>query len=117
MAGFTWQQPPSAVFPAGAEAYVAAIRAGVLALANSYAPEIEAWMKENAAWTDRTGNARQTLWAEVLDMGERIVLAFGHGMDYGTFLELDYGGRYAIVTPALDRFGPLLWRDTVAMLR
>jgi hypothetical protein len=73
-------------------------------------------MKENAPWTDRTSNARQTLWAEVFAMSDVVVLAFGHGMDYGTFLELANQGRFAIITPALDVFGPQIWNDAKALV-
>lgn len=112
----TWQRRPSDAVPEMVDAYRNALHAALLALAQSYAPEIEAWMKENARWTDRTGNARQTLWAEAFDLVQVIVLAFGHGVDYGRFLEWAHAGRYAIVTPALDEFGPRIWADAVALV-
>jgi hypothetical protein len=73
-------------------------------------------MKQNAVWTDRTSNARQTLWAEAFDFSDVVVLAFGHGVSYGTFLELANQGRYAIITPAIDYFAPKIWQDAQRLL-
>jgi hypothetical protein len=114
---FSWQVTPTQAFVPGVTAYVEAIRRGVRAIADRYAPEIEAWMKANAVWEDKTGNARQTLNADAenvtLDMVQ-IILA--HGVDYGIYLELANAGRFAIIGPALDHFGPLIWADVQAML-
>jgi hypothetical protein len=40
-----------------------------------------------------------------------VLIAFGHGVDYGIFLELANAGRFAIVNPALDFFAPKIWAD------
>lgn len=72
----------------------------------SFAPRVEAHMKSNAPWTDRTGNARAGLFsrAETEASGARIV--FGHSVYYGIFLEARWSGRYAIVLPTLEEMGP-----------
>ena len=115
--GLVWQTTPEQAFTELADEYASAIHRGVFLLATRYAPEIEAWMKANASWTDRTGNARQTLYAEVTDIvNSAVILFFGHGVEYGVFLELAHGGTYAIVTPALDHFIPRIWADVKAML-
>lgn len=109
---FQWQTPPDEAFGDLTEAYVAAIHQAIFTLAQRYAPEIEAWMKANAPWTDRTGNARQTLWSDVFDLtNSAVVIVMSHGVDYDMFLELAHGGRYAILGPALDHFIPRIWRD------
>ena len=114
---FQWDRAPTDVWPEMTDAYVRTIREAVRALADRYAPEIEAYMKVNAPWTDRTGNARQTLYAEVeqvaLDMADIIL---SHGVEYGVNLELDYGGRYAIIGPTMDIFAPRIWRDIVRLM-
>lgn len=115
--GFAWQKTPEEAFTELAEEYTRAIHRGVFLLATRYAPEIERWMKANASWTDRTDNARQTLYAEVTDIiNSAVILFFGHGVDYGVFLELAHGGTYAIVTPALDHFMPRIWADVRTMM-
>lgn len=112
-----WNNPPSTAVPQMVQNYRTILHQGLFLLALSYAPRIEAWMKANAVWTDRTGNARQTLWAEAFDFLDVIVLAFGHGVSYGVFLELANTGRYAVLTPALDHFGPKIWNDAQRLLK
>lgn len=114
---FTWQRRPTEAFPALTEAYAEAIHNAVVQMAERYAVEIEAWMKDNAPWQDRTGNARQTLFAEAIDFVDVVVILMSHGVEYSTFLELAHGGRYSILTPALDYFIPRVWRDVQALLR
>lgn len=114
----TWDKTPGEAFEELTTAYIAAIRRGVRAIADRRAPEIEAWMKAEAIWIDRTSNARQTLYAEVNEIAmTAVTILVSHGVDYGTYLELSHGGAYAIVTPALDRFIPIIWSDVQAMLR
>ena len=108
---FTWQVEPEAAFVEFANEYSKALHTAVYQLALRYAPEIETWMKTNAVWTDRTGDARQTLGSEVIELTEAVVIAFGHGVDYGIFFETMQAGRFAIVTPALDFFAPKIWAD------
>lgn len=114
---FSWQVTPTEAFVDPTAQYILAILRGVQAIANRYAPEIEAWMKINASWTDRTGNARQTLSAVVNDIAlDMVQIILAHGMSYGIFLELANAGNYAIIGPALDEFGPRIWADVQAML-
>lgn len=114
---FHWQTTPTQAFVPGVTEYVAAIHRGVLAIANLYAPEIEAYMKANAIWTDRSGNARQTLNADANDVAmDMVQIILAHGMEYGIFLELANAGRYAIIGPTLDVFGPRIWADVQRML-
>lgn len=113
---FTWQVEPEDAFVELVQRYDEAIHEGVLQIANLYAPEVASWMKQNASWQDRTGNARQSLDSEVIELTEAIVLAFGHGVDYGRFLENANAGRYAIVGPALDYFAPRIWADVQRMM-
>lgn len=113
-----WQRTPGVAFPALTEAYAAAIHRGVVAIAQRYAVEIEAYMKSEANWTDQTGEARRTLHSEVVNVaGEMVIIILGHGVDYGTYLELSNAGRYSIVFPTMDKYIPKIWRDVRALLR
>lgn len=68
-----------------------------------FAPVVESEAKTNATWTDRTGNARQGLHGFVEDVSASVVLlVLQHKMEYGIFLELANGGRYAIILPTLE---------------
>lgn len=70
------------------------------------------YMKENAPWTDRTGNARAGLHAYVPPSGgednDIFELIFAHSMYYGVFLELANSGRYSIIAQTVQHFGDLL---------
>lgn len=111
-AGFEWVTSPETAFPELADAYASSLHRAVIALALRYAPDIESWMKSNAPWTDRTGNARQTLHVEVRQVvNDMVEIVLSHGVSYGVFLELKNAGRYAIVNPALDEFAPKIWSD------
>lgn len=73
----------------------------VLGYAETASKIMEADMKENAPWTDRTGAARQRLTGTVerYSNGYRIKLA--HGVEYGAALELAREKRYAIIDPTI----------------
>lgn len=78
------------------------------------APEAEQWMKSNAPWTDRTGRARAGLHVEVKDSpGVLTEMIFSHDpdLDYTVWLEIANGGRFGIISQAVDVWGPILMRD------
>lgn len=115
---FQWDVRPSEAWVAMTDAYLQQIHSAVLAIAYRYAAEIEAYMKQNASWTDRTGNARQTLHTEVRDVALQMLdIVLKHGVKYGINLELDYGGRYAIIGPTIDIYAPHIWNDIVSLFR
>lgn len=113
-----WQTDPETAFAELGQAYADEITRGVFAICQGYAPEIENWMRANAVWVDRTGNARQSLWSDAEMVTQTTVeLVLSHGVDYGKWLELLHAGKYAIIAPALDYFAPKVWADVVRMLR
>ena len=115
---FTWQVTPEQAFTELVDAYENEIHNAIKQIADRYAPDIEAWMKSNAPWTDRTGNARQTLNTEVQEVASVMIgIILAHGVDYGIFLELSNGGAYAIIGPALDYFAPKIWADVQRLFR
>lgn len=76
-------------------------------VANYWALVMEAYAKDNASWTDRTANARQTLHAFVEELSNEIVVLYlAHGMTYGVFLEVRFAGRYAIIWPTIEEHLP-----------
>src|SRR5262249_36617117 len=102
MTSFQWENDPEEALDAAFVQYEGILRDQIIGIAQAIAPEIESWMKENAPWTDRTGNLRASLYAEVLDLVTQIVIIFDYGLDYGRFLEYANQGRFAIIGPALD---------------
>lgn len=122
---FSWSVTPTQAWGGLSAAYVRAIRREVRAIADRYAPEITAWMQANGSWVDRTGNLRQTLHTEVEELGlDMVQITLSHGMSYGVYIEgftpegreTMQGGRYAIISPAIDVFGVRIWNDVQALL-
>jgi hypothetical protein len=79
-------------------------------------PKSTARMKTTARWTDRTGNARSSLFAKASQTGNTHKLLLSHGMSYGIFLEVRFSGRYSIVRPEILLAGQDLMRLTEKLL-
>lgn len=80
-----------------------------------YEAEAESYARLNASWTDRTGNARQGLFAE--HQPEHMVvhrLVVYGTMPYTFWLEVRWSGKYAIIGPTLVHIAPLLAADVAA---
>lgn len=80
----------------GDEVIPGGIETGMHRLADSG----ETWMKANAPWTDRTGDARKGLRVDVEREGDTIRCVFRHTVDYGFWLENRWNGRFAVIGPA-----------------
>lgn len=76
--------------------------------AQRLASDALAYMKANAPWKDRTGQARSTLMATVVDDEDAhtSTVFLGYGVFYGPLLEnKTYRGRsYAIIRPTVSYF-------------
>ena len=83
------------------------MKRSMVAAANYVAPVGEQFMKTNAPWTDRTGAARSGLHTKVVVSSNKVAIVFYHSVPYGVFLETRWGGKYAIVEPAIAYIGPL----------
>lgn len=114
--GFTWEVTPQAAFTALFQWQATVIYRELVGLMTRYAALMESWMKENAVWADRTGNARQTLYTEVKQFVGAVVVELGYGVDYDIYLEFANQGRFSIINPAIDHFLPLIRQDLKAML-
>ncbi len=81
-----------------------------------FARECEAYMKANAPWQDRTGDARAGLSGTPYSRGDVHGVELAHGVSYGVYLEFKYGGRDAIVIPTLEEKGPELMQNLKGLL-
>lgn len=86
-------------------------RAAVIALANTWAGQLEGRAKAAAPWTDRTGNARNGLFGSTEVKGNEVKIRLGHSMEYGIFLELANDGRFAVLKKTVDAAIPEISRD------
>lgn len=85
------------------------VNQGIEELLEELAQEVEEYAKTNAPWDDRSGEARQGLTAEVVDGGLfRNSIVLYHTVDYGIWLEVRWNGRYAIIVPTIEHFGPIV---------
>ena len=118
-AGFQWIISPEKAVPELFQQQRTLTVQAVKDLADYYAPQIEAWMKQNAPWEDRTTLARTSLFAETEQLVDLVVITFGHGeaVFYSKYLEFYHQGRFAIVNPALDHFVPLIRASLQELMR
>lgn len=81
--------------------------AAVLMYANTKAVQLEASMKRNRPWTDRTGAAKATLRTVVTQPDQNTIrITLAHGVSYGIWLELAHEKKWAIVNPTLEKEAP-----------
>ncbi|MEL7232864.1 MAG: hypothetical protein AAGK74_00130 [Chloroflexota bacterium] len=74
-------------------------------VARQFAPQLEADAKQNAPWTDRTGQARQGLEGRATQLEPGVAaITLATLKDYGIWLEIANGGRYAIVIPTISAY-------------
>lgn len=72
--------------------------------------EMVTFAKTNAVWTDRTGNARNSITSEDLSSGDVVKFYLTIGVDYGIWLELANDGKYRILQPTLTIYEPRIMK-------
>lgn len=76
--------------------------------------QLEAQMRMDADWSDRTGNARAGLTAKASEDDGVVTMALSHTVSYGYWLEVVQNGRFAILGPTIEQHGRRLtynaWR-------
>lgn len=96
------------------------VKNGVVSVMREEAQNLEDYMKLNRPWTDRTGNARAGLRADVNYYGgDYVSITLSHGVYYGVYLEYAMEKRFAIINPTLLSQGPEVvraFKDTMARL-
>lgn len=91
-------------------------QAAVQVLMERSGDQAVAYMRVNAPWTDRTGNARAGLDKIVFRQGGRYVLNLFGRASYQIWLEVKNGGRYAIIGPTIQIWGPRVMAQTSGLL-
>ena len=74
-----------------------------------FAEKLQEYAQSNAPWEDRTGDARAGLTAEVEADQDLCEIRLSHTVDYGIWLEIRWGGRYAIIIPTIEAVGPEIY--------
>lgn len=112
-----WVDNPTTVLTRVFDEDVTLIEAQLVAIMESYAPQIESWLKAHGQWQDRTGNLRQSLFARVKEELTQVTILIGYGVEYGDYVEYGFQGRYAVIAPALDYFWPRIFADVRVVIR
>lgn len=68
------------------------------------AAEMENHSKNTRPWTDRTGNARRSIYGYMDLNSSEIRIYHGIRVEYGVYLELSNGGRYRVIRPTVDAY-------------
>lgn len=111
--GVSWIKAPSDELIPGVEDYAERSRTAVHAVAEFIAQKMQNESRENAPWTDRTGNARSGLFATAEAAAKDVVtvyLSHGHTVFYGKWLEVRFSGKYAIIWPTIEANLPVVER-------
>lgn len=81
-------------------------------ISHSASQQMQAYAQANAKWIDRTGNARQKLKGDAYWKNSKVLeTVIVHQMDYGVWLELAMGKKYAILDEAMQSAAPELIRQ------
>lgn len=81
-----------------------AIEAAIEKQLHEMAERMEMYMKANAPWEDRSGDARSGLTAQAERINGQPGIVLYHTVDYGIWLEIRWGGEYAIIQPTIEHF-------------
>ncbi|HHY47097.1 MAG TPA: hypothetical protein GX506_07355 [Firmicutes bacterium] len=92
-------------------------KAALFALGQHYDAKMESEAKQEAPWTDRTGNARQGLFGEAMEESDALRVRIAHSVDYGVYLELAHSQKYAVLEPVAKRNAPEFIRDAQEVIR
>jgi HK97 gp10 family phage protein len=95
------------------------IQRALLGLCQHWDGPIEAHMKHNAPWRDRTTNARNGLAARGVKVSKTVfAIILSHAVSYGIYLER--GTRYMrarpIINPTIDLYSPRVMASTIDLL-
>jgi hypothetical protein len=82
------------------------VRAAIGLFADTAAKKMEGEAKNNASWTDRTSNARNSIRGEFGWKGNKAVIILSGNMEYSPYLELANEKKYAILVPTIQRNAP-----------
>jgi len=107
-ATIVWQVPPE-VLGRNVGDYVTRMLGAVQDLCVFFAAKIEAYAKQAAPWTDRTGIARQGLTGKAVKTATGVILYLFHQATYGIWLEVKNAGRFAVILRSLEaHYSPLM---------
>jgi len=126
--GFVWVED---TLTPGLDSFPERLENAVGAVMEYFEGQVQDYARDNAPWTDQTGNARGGLFAQYVRPGgaggrdakgrftkktRKHVIVLYHTMDYGVFLETRWDGRFAIIEPTVQHQGAQLMRAVGSIL-
>lgn len=78
----------------------------ILMYAETAGKKLQSYARDNAKWTDRTGDARKRLNSSVERKSKLYRIKLAHGVDYGIWLELAHEKRFSIIQPSITLLSP-----------
>lgn len=97
--------------PRNMEEMGAKLESALWATMQYWSPRVQSFARANAPWTDRTGNARQGLFAKPTRSARRHRITVFHSVPYGIWLEVAHSGTYQIIMPTVQNMGPQVMRS------
>ncbi len=85
------------------EAVMRRVNSAIQLFGQTAAQKIEGEAKQNAKWTDRTANARNSIQGKFERKGSRAVIELSGNVDYFVYLELANEKKYAILVPTIEK--------------
>ncbi len=113
-----WIADPVTVWVPGYLRWAREVHDAVGRRIQAHQDEIDGWMKANAPFQDITGTARASLHTDLTEYLYGYVLHFMYAspIRYWVYLEYDHQGKFAILEPAVNYWGPIILDDLQAML-
>lgn len=88
---------------ANMEGFTDRLKAGLEVMGNTVGRNMQSYARANKPWTNRTYSARNGLESKVEWTSDDLLdIAVFHTVDYGIWLELAHGEKYAILQEARD---------------
>jgi len=68
-------------------------------------------------WTNRTSDARNRVFSEVINKADAIGFFMAHGIDYGVYLELANDRQNEALRPLIEKYGRMFIERVRALLK
>jgi len=106
--GFHWTEDTLSI---GLKEFTPKLEHRIGLLVDYYAPRTQSYARSNAPWKDRTGNARNGLFADATHGHDLHEIVLRHSVPYGIWLEVRFEGKYAIIVPTIKHMFPELMKS------
>jgi len=116
----SWTIRPDEAWGGLVEARVTQIESEIVRFAEALTDEIAAYMRAEARWEDRTGDARAGLYADVIHVAQQsvtILMSHGPTIWYSHYLEAVRGGFYGVLPDTVDHYMPVIFREVQRIVR